>query len=130
MDNLFIDIPFPKEKNIIYILYFIKNSSEIVFYIGNSTRSVGRFGDYISANFTASTDFKVGEAIKYILLNGYEVRVKYKDSNDIKKEEEYYISVFKDQGKLLNDLKGYDYKTAIKSEEKEKIINFINFYYL
>ena len=68
----FIDVMFPQYKKIVYILYFKdKNTNiEIPFYIGESSRGIGRFYDYLMAQFAASTDFKVGEAIRHFQGQG------------------------------------------------------------
>lgn len=124
----FMDIVFPQHKNIVYIIYFIDKDSneEILFYVGESSRGIGRFGDYLTAQFTASTDFKVGEAIRYIKEQGFEVGIKYKESSNRKKEEQIYLKRFRRKYRLLNDLEGYNYKKANKQDERKKVHEYVN----
>ena len=75
-----------------------------LFYVAESSRSVGRFGDYIASKFTASTDFKVGQAIQYLHECGCEVVVCYKPSHDRMADEQALIRSSRTMGnKLLND---------------------------
>lgn len=118
-------INFPQDPNIIYIIGIDYGKEFIPFYIGETSRNVGRFGDYISAKFSASTDFKVGEAIKYFIKNGYKIKIKFKKSKDRKKEEKELLSKLGKKFILLNDLKGYDYRYADKIKEAKKIYKFV-----
>ena len=106
----FKDFEFPINKNILYVLFFRQSDKDIPFYVGQSSRNIGRFGDYLSANFSCSTDFKVGEAIKYLNDQGIQVFVKIKASPDKKKEEKRIIDDFQKSYNLLNNLPNYDYK--------------------
>lgn len=119
---------FPKQRDIVYVLcYKCKETNKVCpFYIGESSRNVGRIGDYLSARFTAATDFKVGEAIRYLQFEGYEVEIKFKDSSDRKAEEKALIINLRKSYILLNDLNGYDYRTANESEERSRIRAFID----
>ena len=47
----FSEMPFPENGNIVYVLCFKRESSSdyVPFYVGESSRHVGRFGDYVSA---------------------------------------------------------------------------------
>lgn len=113
--------------NIIYILGVESHRKFLPFYVGQSARNTGRLGDYISAHFKASTDFKVGEAIKYFQIRGYEVLVKFKKSENGKKDEkEWYPKLKGKNFLLLNDLEGYNYKTADRNEERQKIRDFVD----
>ncbi|GEM_PF-860268 len=124
----FTDIEFPQHKEIVYILYFMENDSvqEVPFYVGESSRGVGRFGDYISAKFSAPTDFKVGEAIRYMRNRGFNVRIKYKESDDRKSEERKIINDLQRNSRLLNELEGFNYTVSNESDERTKIHNFID----
>jgi len=121
----FRDIEFPRNPYIVYIIYIVKDAEEIPIYVGESIRNIGRFGDYVSANFTAPTDFKVGEAVKYILNCRYNVRIKYKETLDRKNKEREILSDLRRRYSLLNDLPGYDPKTADERKERLKIHDFI-----
>jgi hypothetical protein len=126
--NTFQSLDFPKHRDIVYVLCYKRNNDDKIcpFYIGESSRHVGRLGDYLSANFSASTDFKVGEAIRYLHQLGCHVEVKFKESSDRKSEEKSLLQEVKKTYKLLNDLDGYNYKIANSDEEKSRIHVFID----
>jgi len=124
----FTDIDFPNHKEIVYIFYFkVKaGGDDIPLYVGETSRGVGRFGDYISAKFTAATDFKVGEAIRYLTSLGFSVRIKYKEFSNRKMEEKTIINLLQSKSRLLNELEGFQYKNANEHDERLKIKNFID----
>jgi hypothetical protein len=122
--STFSEMVFPSQRNIVYVLCCSgHNESPLVpFYVGQSSRHVGRFGDYISANFSASTDFKVGEAVRYLLSVGLQVTIKYQETENRKTDERILIETLKGDGYvLLNDLRNYDYLTADECIERERI---------
>jgi hypothetical protein len=119
-------ISFPSDRDIVYIIGIEEKARFIPIYVGESSRNIGRFGDYISAQFTAPTDFKVGVAIKYLMKKGHKVVIKYRNSSDRRKDQDDVIREIKTAGfRLLNDLQGYDYTTANRDEETRKIEDFI-----
>lgn len=120
----FIKIPFPEYKNIVYIIGIDVGEKFYPFYIGESSRSIGRFSDYISANFSASTDFKVGEAVKFFKEQNYIVSIKFQKSDDRKREEIELTKNYRNKYFLLNDLVGYDYEKADVQIEKDRILNY------
>lgn len=121
----FIALEFPKNISAVYIIFLIKNGEELPFYVGETGRFLGRVNDYLSANFKAATDFKVGEAIKYFQELGCRVIIKYRSSENRKNEQDDLIRHFQNSGiRLLNELAGYNYKTADKDEERKKIKEF------
>jgi len=124
----FEEMEFPRDRDIVYVLHYLRqdNTEGVPFYVGESSRHVGRFGDYVSANFTASTDFKVGEAVKYLRENRLRVVIKYKVSNDRKGEEKSILKELRVTFRLLNDLKGYRYGDSSEDEERLKIHQFID----
>lgn len=126
--SAFKEMEFPNHGNIVYIFYYISNegSEPLPFYVGESSRHVGRFGDYVSGKFSAATDFKVGEAVKYLKKLGHSVVVKYKEVENRKVEEKQIIESLRLGFRLLNDLKGFDYKSANEKEERQKIQQFID----
>lgn len=123
----FKELEFPRTSDIVYILYYRRSddNSEVPFYVGESSRHIGRFGDYISAKYSASTDYKVGVAIKYMRDFGLYIGIKYKETNDRKEEEREIINKFRENYFLLNDLPGFDYKNSNEDHEKIKIHKFI-----
>jgi hypothetical protein len=109
------------------VIGFESQARFIPIYVGESTRHIGRFGDYVAANFTASTDFKVGRAIKYLDILGFKVLIKYGESADRRRDQRILISTHRSSGyRLLNDLPGYRYKFADKKKEGEKVDSFMN----
>ena len=126
----FEELPFPKQSDIVYVLCFtnpLAQTEPIPFYVGESSRHVGRIGDYVAAKFSASTDFKVGEAVKHFRALGFEVKVMYKESKDRKAEEDALIKSL--EGKsflLLNKMKGYDYRVDGEKAERKKVQNFVD----
>ena len=120
---------FPRHGDIVYVICFRREGAKdfIPFYVGESSRSVGRFGDYIASKFTASTDFQVGQAIQYLHESGCEVVARYKKaSHDRKADERALIRSIKAKGhKLLNDRGGYIYTEASQADEREKVVQFI-----
>lgn len=121
----FHDIEFPRNPNIVYIIYIVKDGDEIPIYVGESSRNIGRFGDYVSAKFSAPTDFKIGEAIKYIRTFDYSVRIKFKETLDRKNKEREILTNLSGRYNLLNDLSGYDYLNADEEDERFKIHEFV-----
>ena len=118
---------FPKNINTVYIIFAIKDSNDCPFYVGETRNLRRRIGEYVVASFQAPTDFKVGEAIKYLHDKGYKITIRYKQTSDRKQEEKDIIQHLKFSGvHLLNDLSGFDRKTADKTKEYEKIVNFLS----
>jgi hypothetical protein len=122
---------FPEREGIVYVLCFIKGKKEVPFYVGESDVFHRRMAEYMDPQFSASTDFKVGEAIKYFQEKGYRIVVRWKrvakkwQNEKRRKEEKKLIQeLMWDDCRLLNSLKGYDYKTADKKAEREKILQF------
>jgi hypothetical protein len=124
----FQEMEFPRHRDIVYVFHYVDGdgSSSIPFYVGESSRHVGRFGDYMSANFSASTDFKVGEAIKHLRKRGLRVVVKFRESHDRREDEKQILHELRKTVRLLNDLKGYRYGSADIAGERQKIHQFID----
>jgi len=127
MDDNFVEIPFPANGDIVYIIGIKRGNRFHPFYIGQSSRNIGRFGDYLKANFSAPTDFKVGEAIKYFFKKRCEVVIKYRESQNRTEDENALIKKYKESGaSLLNVLQGYDYRRDDESKEREKVQEFVD----
>jgi len=124
--NNFETITFPQAPEIVYVLGIEFKGEFAPFYVGQTSRNVGRFGDYVSAKFSASTDFKVGEAVKYFKKRGCSVKIKFKKSDRKEKEEKNLLIALRKDTTLLNDLRGYNYKTANENEERQKIHQFVD----
>jgi hypothetical protein len=108
----------------VYVLCWVGESEEVPFYVGQTTRIWGRLDDYYWALFSACTDFRVGEAVRYLSTKGYRVVVKYKPSADPRSEESEIINSF--DRKLLNCLPGYDYRNADESKQRLKVQEFLD----
>lgn len=120
-------IVFPIKSDTVYVIGFEKEARFIPIYVGESRRNIGRIGDYVVANFSASTDFKVGRAVKYLDRLGFKVLIKYGETTDRRRDQKILISSDRASGyKLLNDLAGYHYKFADKKKKGEKVESFIN----
>lgn len=114
----------PRRTGFIYVIFWVANEKATPFYVGETDRLSARMQDYIQASFKASTDFKVGEAIKYLQQRNYSIAVKCKPAGpnkvDRMDEEREVVRRLHIEGfQLLNDLRGYNYRTA--NEEKERI---------
>lgn len=119
---------FPTHSDIVYVLCYAAQDgdSPVPFYVGESSRHIGRAGDYLSAKFTASTDFKVGEAIRHLRDLGYSVTFMYKKSSSRKADEKSLLKKLKGTGfLLLNDMRGYKYGSANAKNERENIRRFV-----
>jgi hypothetical protein len=108
----------PERVGEVYVLLFVLNGLETPFYVGQTMRFSGRMDDYFWAQFTASTDFKVGEAIKHLRDNwGCQIIVRHKPSSNRLDEEKAIISELDNAGvPLLNHCPNYDYKTATEAD--------------
>ena len=123
----FSEMPFPEDGNIVYVLCFKRESSSdyVPFYVGESSRHVGRFGDYVSAKFSASTDFKVGEAVRQLLYQGCNVIIRYKFTSNRRAEEESIIQKLTANGlQLLNSMGGYTYLKTNEHVERGRVREF------
>jgi len=120
---------FPDHGNIIYVIIFARKgeSQGVPIYVGESSKHVGRLGDYISAKFSACTDFRVGEAMRYLQSLGYDVLMKYMQSHNRKDEERNLINSLRGSFRLLNDMGAYKYKLADEEQERSKIHAFIDY---
>lgn len=124
----FAELSFPENGDIVYVLCLRQPDTKdwIPFYVGESSRHVGRFGDYVSANLSASTDFKVGQAVKHLRERGCEVMIRYKSTSSRRDDEKSLIQLFEAKGlQLLNSLGGYKYSEADPDQEKAKVREFV-----
>jgi hypothetical protein len=132
----FSTVHFPPEKGslpgtsdgFIYVFFWVANGVENPFYVGQTRRLQERMDDYLFASFQASTDFRVGEAVKYLNdIKNYPVIVKYRASTDPPKEEYEIIRELLMEGTwLLNCFPGYDYLKANEADERNAVQRFCN----
>lgn len=124
---------FPDREGVVYVLCLIKKDEEkeVPFYVGETEVLCRRLGEYVVAQFSAETDFKVGEAIKYFKEKGCRVVVRWEHVGQLsqilkrRREEKKLINGLMWKGyKLLNALKGFSYITADENAERERIGQF------
>src|SRR5262249_21463234 len=125
--------PFPPQTALpgrpdgfIYVLCWVKDGREIPFYVGQTTRLSERIGDYVAAQFSAATDFRVGTRAKYLReKHTLEIVVRYRASTAPPSDEYLLIRQLQLSGvRLLNELQGYDWATADKAQEAAMIDGF------
>lgn len=82
--------------------------------------------DYCTAQFQACTDFRVGEAIKYLREHkGCRITLRYKASDNPPKDERELIRELQVSGpRLLNGLVAYDYQATKPETERLFIRRF------
>jgi len=124
--SAFKEIEFPLHRDIVYVLHYVRDDVPLPFYVGESSRHVGRLGDYVSANFTAATDFKVGEAARHLRGLGLRVVVKFQESDNRKADEQSILQELRLKYRLLNDIHGYNYEKANEADERKRIRQFID----
>jgi hypothetical protein len=109
----------------VYVFCWLQTGQEVPFYVGQTKRLSDRLGDYLEAPFAAATDFRVGEAARYLQSKGLSLRVRYRRSDDSRKDEYHLIRQLQLRGvRLLNELQAYDYKTANQVDEREVVHRF------
>ena len=122
-----VDFPPANGPGFVYVLCWLAGGEEIPFYVGQTQSIWGRLNDYYWADFQASTDFRVGEAVKYLGIQNLRVVARYKLSADRQEEERAIIRDLHAEGRrLLNDCRSYDYRTATEAEERIKVQTFID----
>jgi len=116
----------PESGGFVYIFFWVADRVETPIYVGQTNGLAKRMEDYEQANFAASTDFRVGEAAKYLRNTRMcRVVVKYKPSKDPPKDEREIIRTLVLEGaRLLNCLPSYDYHQADEESEREAVQRF------
>ena len=118
-------VDFPKRNHVVYVLFFCDDEKS--FYVGETESFIGRMTDYVRSSFDAATD-KVGDAVRYLLQNNVRVRVGYEEHANretaIKREAEIIDRLSREGIPLLNQLRGYEYRTAIEADERSKVHRF------
>jgi hypothetical protein len=111
----------------VYVIYRqLEEGSRAPLYVGESTQPYKRMDDYARHDFMAATDFKVGVAIQYLRARDYRVFVEIEEVEDRYAAECGKIDAFKRQGvRILNDLRGYNYRTADPVEEQRRVEEFV-----
>jgi hypothetical protein len=110
----------------VYVLFWSDGSREIPFYVGETSQIWSRMNDYYWADFDAPTDFRVGEAIRYLHSKGLAVKVRYHRSEDRHADEAGLIAQLRTQAPLLNGERAYDYKKANEANERTRIREWVD----
>jgi hypothetical protein len=113
-----------------YLVGFVRDSDFVPFYVGETGHLTCRNADYVRAAFAAPTDFKVGTAIRSLRIKGFKILLKHRigstDPIERKEAQDREIAKLKSLGyTLLNDLRGYSYRSSTKAKEEEKVENFL-----
>ena len=109
----------------VYALVVEAEGQSFPLYVGQTQRLLGRIEDYQAAQFHAPTDFRVGEAIRYLCEKQCVVRFLYKPTNAHLKDEKVLIRELLLRGcALLNFLGAFDYKTASPIDERLLVRRF------
>lgn len=120
-------------SDIAYLLVVRGEQGVFPFYVGETGRGVGRLGDYLSAQFSACTDFVVGTAIQWLRDAGFEVEFLFRSTAPgeaaRKQEERRLIELASERvgGVLLNDTAKYpryDYRRADRDQERARVEAF------
>ena len=115
------------EPGFVYVLSWVSDSEEAPFYVGQTQSIWGRLNDYYWAQFQASTDFRVGEAIKHLHARNLRIVVRYRASANPREEERAIIDEFQEGGRrLLNGLRGFDYRTANQDDERVRVQRWVD----
>ena len=124
--SAFETISFPADEDIVYVLCFQFHgiATATPFYVGESARGTRRLNDYITAQFAAPTDFKVGVVVRALQAAGAEVLIKFKRSTRRKEEEAVLIRDLSLTHQLLNREPSFNYKTADRAFEKSRFEAF------
>lgn len=128
-DRKWTRLTFSLHPEIVYVLKIRKGSGEFFpFYVGISeTRSIGRFGDYISCQYNAPTDFNVGTALRRLEEKGYEFVADYYLSEDARPEEKTLIRKHRSEGfVLLNEELGYHPGQTTEEAQRERVRRFVD----
>jgi hypothetical protein len=124
----FISVDFSPRQDVgfVYILSYVDGDKEVPFYVGETQSIWGRLNDYHWAEFQASTDFRVGEAVKYLTTRSLRVVAKYKLSAERKNDERNIINALRMEGwALLNDRRGYDYRKTTAEAQRLKVKEYV-----
>ncbi len=107
---------FPVRRSVVYILFVVHgNGQEIPIYVGQTNSMDERIGDYLRSQRSLNpqgdavfgrfnpTNFKVGFAVWYFQEKGCRVFLRYRATEDPKREERQWLATFY-RYPLLNDL--------------------------
>ncbi len=114
-------------KGFVYVLYWMSGEIEVPFYVGETDRLPGRVNDYYVGSFSAPTDFRVCECIRYFKDDkNCRVILRYKISSDRKAEREREEADIKEAlhlsgALLLNHFRSHNYRVDKDVDERKRL---------
>jgi len=110
----------------IYALIVGTGTQRFPLYVGQTRQLLGRVGDYQAASFHAPTDFRVGDAIRYLTVERHcNMDFLYRPSASHLKDEKLLIRELLLSGyPLLNFLGAFDYRVTNAADERKIIHKF------
>lgn len=127
MDFHTFEFPNAKSRNVVYYLtYGSASAEEVPFYVGESSRHIGRIGDYITANLSAPTDFKIGVACRYLQELGFTVKMHYAEVEDRRKAESDLEERFGASFALLNQLNNGLFRERAEADAKRVVGEYVS----
>ena len=117
-------------QGFVYVFFWIDDGVEVAFYVGETGRLAARINEYCMAGFGACTDFRTGEAIRYLIgVKKRRIILKYRPSKNQKEDEKQLIRDLLLSGvRILNSFPGYDYRYADKAEERQAVQNYCDMF--
>jgi len=118
------------DHGFVYVLCWKQGDKEVPFYVGQTQAIWGRMNDYHWGEFQASTDFRVGQAVRYLSEHDLRVVSKYKVVQGKRPEwlhrEAKIVQDLEGEGwLLLNRMDGYKYAESTEELERAKIERFM-----
>jgi hypothetical protein len=110
-----------------HVYVFVVEMGNLFFplYVGQTNRLFGRFGDYQYASFQAPTDFRVGEACKFLRSQGATVHLFFRDFTLPLHDERLLMRELVLAGfPLLNSLRAFDRLVANTADELQVLRRF------
>lgn len=107
-------LPFPRRGDVVYLIGVDLTERGFVPW------HVGRFGDYVSGQFSACTDFRVHVVAQHLESRGHRVVIRYREVGDRLGAERELLATCRTQGSILNDEPAYDLRTADESDERTR----------
>jgi len=118
------------EQGFVYVLCWKQDDKEVPFYVGQTQAIWGRMNDYHWGQFQASTDFRIGQAIRYLSERNLRVVSRYKQVDgtrpDWRRREAQMIKELETEGwLLLNSMASYRYLESNEDLERSRVEGFM-----
>jgi len=117
-------------KGFVYVLYWMSREIEVPFYIGETDGLSARMNNYCVGSFSAPTDFRVCECIRYFKDNkNCRVIVRYKTSSDrkaerLREEADIREALHLSGALLLNHFRSHNYRVDRDVDERKRLHMF------